>query len=131
MKKSTTMKKIFLMLGLMLSVNLFAFNAGSDEIVNALKQGNANEFSSFFDNYLDIKLPERDEIKNVGKTQAGLTIKNFFDQNNIKGFEPTSQREISGTMYLTGKLQGSRNYNITIMMKDKGDKFSIITVRIN
>ncbi len=128
------MKKIIFLL--FVSISLSAFSAvgdtDSDEIVNALKQGNAEQFSHFFDNFIDLKLPDKDEIKNLGKTQAGVTMKSFFDANNVKGFELTSQREMSGTMYMAGKLFGSaKNYNITLMMKTKGDRLTIITIRLN
>ncbi|HXL58448.1 MAG TPA: DUF4783 domain-containing protein [Chitinophagaceae bacterium] len=126
------MKKFILMMGLAFFVSAYAVAGDSDNIVNALKQGNAAQFSSYFDNFVDLKLPEKDEIKNVGKTQATITVKNFFNENDIKGFDVTSQREMNGTMYITGKLQGSsKNYNITMLMKVKGDKLLIITIRIN
>ena len=126
------MKKILLLLGFVVSLSAFQSAADSDKIVAALKQGNAAQFSSFLDNFIDLKLPEKDEVKNVGKTQAGITLKSFFDSNNINGFDLTSQREMGGTSYLTGKLQGgSKSYNLTVLMKAKGDKLSIITIRIN
>jgi len=106
--------------------------AGSADVETALKNGNAAEFSSYFDKFVDIKLPDKDEVKNVGKTQASVAIKSFFDANNIKGFEKISEREMGGTMYLAGKLQGaSKNYNITLMIKINGDKQSVITIRIS
>lgn len=119
---------------IVLALALVAFRAQGDKegIINALKKGNATQFSNYFDNLLDLKLPEKEEIKNIGKTQASVTVKGFFDDNKISGFDLTSEREVSGTMYLTGKLSGSvRNYNITLMMKNRGDKLSIITLRIN
>jgi len=125
------MKK-FLLLILIGFVSMSFAQNGSGEIVNALKQGNAEQFSRYFDNLLDIKLPEKDEIKNVGKNQAAITIKNFFDDNKIRGFDVSSQRELSGTMYMTGKLQGgTKSFNLTLMMKNRGDKLSVITIRIN
>jgi len=119
------------MMGLVISFHT-VFAGDSDNIVNALKQGNATRFTSYFDNFIDLKLPEKDEIKNVGKTQAGITVKSFFDDYNIKGFDVTSQREMGGTMYITGKLQGaSKAFNITLLMKVRGDKLSIITMRVS
>ena len=106
--------------------------SNSDDIINALKQGNIEQFTQYFDTLLDVKLPDKDEMKNAGKNQASLTLKSFFNENTIKGFDVTSQRELGGTMYLTGKLQGaSKNYNLTLMIKAKGDKAVIITIRIN
>src|SRR6266487_3823435 len=126
------MKKFILMLGLAVFVSLYAIAGDSDNIVNALKQGNAAQFSNYFDNFIDLKLPGKDEIKNVGKTQASITVKDFFNDNDIKGFDNISQRESNGTMYIAGKLIGSsKTYNITMLMKAKGDKLSIITIRIN
>lgn len=116
----------------MLSLSAFAVSGDVDDIVNSLKQGDANSFSRYFDSFVDIKLPEKDEIKNVGKTQASVTMKSFFEESAINGFELTSQRELSGTMYITGKLKSSdKSYNITLMMKNKSDKMQIITIRIN
>lgn len=126
------MKKLLLLAGLGLMLASFTLSGDTDNIVNALKQGNAEQVSQYFDNLLDVKLPEKDEIKNVGKNQASITIKNFFDENKIKGFELSSQREMGGTMYMAGKLQGAaKSYNITLMLKARGDKMSIITIRIN
>ena len=115
----------------MVGLTAYSVASDADSIVSALKQGNAQQFSSYFDNFIDLKLPAKDEIKNVGKTQASITIKNFFDENNIKGFESISQRESNGTMYIAGKLVGDKSYNITMLMKAKGDKLTIITIRIN
>lgn len=126
------MKKFFLFIGFLFSISVYSFAGDSDNIVHALKEGNAAQFSNYFDNFVDLKLPEKDEIKNVGKTQASLTIKSFFDQAKIKGFDISSHREMGGTMYITGKLEGDiKDYNITMLMKAKGDKLSIITIRIS
>jgi hypothetical protein len=126
------MKKLFLVACVMVSLTAYSVASDADSIVNALKQGNATQFSNYFDNFIDLKLPGKDEIKNVGKTQATITVKDFFNDNDVKGFESVSQRESNGTMYIAGKLIGSsKTYNITMLMKAKGDKLSIITIRIN
>src|SRR5581483_7429899 len=126
------MKKLFLIACVLIGLSSYSVAGDADSIVSALKQGNATQFSNYFDNFIDLKLPGKDEIKNVGKTQAGITVKDFFNDNDIKGFENVSQRENNGTMYIAGKLVGSsKSYNITMLMKAKGDKLSIITIRIN
>lgn len=123
---------MMVLMGVVFSLSSFIVAGDSDKIIDALNKGNANEFSAYFDNFIDIKLPEKDEIKNVGKTQAAITIKSFFDNVSVTGFEKTSQREMGGTMYLTGKLKGkSGSYNVTLLMKDRGDKLSIISIRIS
>ena len=126
------MKKLFLILCAAFLVSVASFAQTGDDIAKTLKQGNADAFANYFDAFVDLKLPEKDEIKNVGKNQATITIKSFFADEGIKGFNKTSERELSGTMYITGKLTGkNKAYNITIMMKKKADSFAIITIRIN
>ncbi len=124
------MKKIFAIIGLLFSVTLFAQN--DNEVIDALKDANASKFSSYFNSTVDIKLPQKDEMKDISKADAAAAITNFFSANNINGFEVFSQPKRAGTMYIAGKLKsGSQNYNITVMLKSKGDDVSIITVRIN
>ena len=125
------MKQLLLVATIILSCAAFKAAPQENQVVTVLKQGNATEFSSFFDNAIDIKLPGK-EITNTAKEQAAAAIKGFFEQNKIKGFEPLSQREMGGTMYVTGKLVGNaKEFNITVMMRDKGNKPNVITVRIN
>lgn len=125
------MKKLFILIMVVLA-SLGATAQDANSLVNALKTANANEVSNFFDKILDIKFPDKDEIKSIGKNQAGIALKSFFDNNNIKGFELSSQREMGGTMYIAGKLtNGSEGYKLSIMMRTKEGKPQIITVRIS
>ena len=113
---------------------LFSFKTGDNvpAIINALKTGSAEDFGKYFDNFIDLKLPEKDEIKNMGKNQAGIAVQSFFKDNAIKSFELTSQREMGASMYLAGKLQNAgKGYNITVLLKAKDGDKQIITVRIN
>lgn len=125
------MKKLFIILIVLFT----SFNTKAQEgtnLVNALKSANADEVSAYFDKILDIKFPEKDEIKSIGKNQAGIALKSFFDNNNIKGFELSSQREMGGTMYIAGKLtNGNEGYKLSIMLRTKEGKPQIITVRIS
>jgi hypothetical protein len=126
------MKKIFLLMGLMVGLMSFSPQNDPSAIADALKTADAGRVSTFFDDYVDIKLLEKPEVKNMGRNQAAITLKTFFSENGIRGFETTSQREMSGTMYLTGKLVNStKGYNITIMIKAKEGKWQIITLRIS
>lgn len=124
------MKKIFTILGFLFAISTFAQN--DNGVVSALKTANVNEFTSYFSSTVDVKLPKENEKQNVSKTDAANMVKSFFSSNNINGFEVISQREMSGTMYIAGKLKStSQDYNLTVMLKNKGDGASVITVRIN
>lgn len=125
------MKKfIFIVMMVFAALGLKAQDANG--IVTALKSGNADKVSTYFDKILDIKFPDKDEIKSIGKNQASIALKSFFDNNNIKGFELSSQREMGGTMYIAGKLtNGSDGYKLRMMMRTKEGRPQIITVRIS
>ncbi len=126
------MKKILLFSGLVLGLMSFTAQGDVDAIVNAFKAADAGQVGSHFDDYVDMKLLDKDEVKNIGRNQATLTLKAFFAENGIKGFEKTSEREIGATMYLAGKLlDNGKGHNITIMLKLKDGKRQIITIRIS
>ena len=58
------------MICVMVGLSAYSVASDADSIVSALKQGNAQQFSSYFDNFIDLKLPSKDEIKNVGSPPA-------------------------------------------------------------
>jgi hypothetical protein len=120
------MKKFFTIVSILFSVSLFAQNG--DGVVNALKEGSAAKFGSYFSSKVDVKFPQKDEMKSVSKEDAATAVAGFFSSNNISGFDVTSQREMDGTMYIAGKLKNnSQGYNLTVMLKNG----SVITVRIS
>lgn len=128
------MKTILYTLGL--SFFLFSFTnelqSDADQIVQALKKADTEQLVKYFDSFIDIKLPEKEEVKNIGKNQAGIIFTSFYENNKISGFELSSQREMSGTMYITGKLTSDKKgYNLTLLLKVKDGKSQIITIRIN
>lgn len=116
------------------SICSFAFivQSDSDDILKALKAANVEQLTEHFDSFVDLKLPEKDEVKNMSKNQASIALKSFFNDNSIKSFELASQREMGGTMYIAGKLKNNdKGFNITIMAKKSGEKHNIISIRIN
>lgn len=130
--KIKCMKTFFLTIGLAFTLFSYAFQGPTDAIVKSLKSASAEQVAAHFDDLVDIKLLEKDEVKNMGKTQATIALKNFFADAGVKGFEKISEREIGSTMYMTGKLlNNGKGYNITVMLKQKGGQYQIVTVRIN
>jgi hypothetical protein len=126
------MKWTLLILLLAITGSLPAQQQDVDEIMAALKSGNAQQVAAHFDAMVDLKFPDKDEIKNVGKNQAEIALRNFFSENNIRGFEKNSEREIGNTMYMTGRLLNEgKGYSATFMLRLIKGKHYIITVRIN
>lgn len=126
------MKKIILLFSLLVSLTSATIFGSSEEIIDALKSGNAAEVAQYFDNFIDFSLPEKEEMKNMGKNQASIAYKSFYEEVGVKTFQLTSQREAGSIMYITGKLHGKiKNCNLTLILKNSNNKFFITSVRIN
>ena len=99
-----------------------------DAVVSAIRSGNVNQLSSFFDARVDISLPDKSDT--YSKTQAEMVIGDFFNNNGVKNFKITQQGESGGTVFCAGLLQThSGNYRTTIFFKQKGDKHFLQEIR--
>ena len=115
------MKRIFTLLFVGLSLTAFTFFASIDEVIRAMKAGNASDVARFFDNTVEINTPEKSN--SYSRSQAELVLKDFFNTNAVKSFEVMHKGENSGSQYCIGTLV-TRNgsFRTTIFMKQKGDK---------
>ena len=83
-----------------------------------MKTGNASQLSKFFDNSVEVSMT--DKSNSYSKSQAEMVIKDFFSNNNVKGFEVIHKGENAGSQYCIGTLQtGNGAYRTTIFMKQK------------
>ena len=103
--------------------------AEMDSVLAALKSGNATMLSRYFDNRIDITLPERSD--NYSRSQAEMILKNFFNNTGgVTNFELRHKGENSGANYLIGMLlTNNGRYRTTLFMKQKGEKHLLQEVR--
>ena len=122
---------LFLFLFVAFSSSVFA-QTETDPIVQAFKTANIDNISAHFDEFIDLKLLDKEEVKNMSKNQASIALKAFYTENGIKGFEKVSDGGKGTLIYLIGKLTtGNKSFNVTIQMKQKNGKPEIITIRIS
>ncbi len=89
-----------------------------DSVVIALKSGNANLLSRFFDNRVDISLPDKSD--NYSRSQAEMVMKDFFTSNGVVSFELKHRGENNGGKYCIGVLTTKNGgYRTTLFMKQK------------
>jgi len=120
------------MLGMSMLLFSFVVQSDVDELIKAFKTANSEQVSNHFNNLIDLVLPGKEEIKNMGKNQASIALKIFFEENGIKGMDILSQREAGSAMYLAGKMVGkNKSYNVTVWLNEKEGKHFISTLRIN
>jgi Domain of unknown function (DUF4783) len=91
-----------------------------DEVVMAMKTGNAAGVAKFFDNTVEITMP--DKGNSFSKSQAELVLKDFFDNNPVRGFDVIHKGEKNGSQYCIGTLVTKNGtFRTTIYMKQRKD----------
>ncbi len=99
----------------------FWVHSGIDDVITAMKTGNASQVAKFFDNNVEITMP--DKSNSYSKSQGELILKDFFAINVVKSFEVIHKGENGGSQYCIGTLvTKGGNYRTTIYMKQKGDQ---------
>lgn len=124
------MKQIFttLLLSAVLMLSSFKAQDGIDEVIGALKSGNATELAKYFDDTVELTLPDKSD--SYSKAQAQLIVKDFFNNNGIKGFELKHKGTSTGGYFAIGTLQtNSGNFRTNIFMKTKSGKDVVKEIR--
>jgi hypothetical protein len=127
---ATPMQKLTRFLPFLL---LFIFSAfrpisGLDDVINALRSGNAQELSRYVDDNIEISLPDKSD--SYSRAQAVMVLKDFFAHNNVSGFEVQFKGENGGSQFCVGKLQTkSGDYRTTVFMKTKDGKQLVKEIR--
>ena len=117
------MKTIFtsLLVTSLIVLSSFGQHNSIDEVIGALRVGNASELSRYFDDNVEVTLPVKSD--SYSKAQAQLILKDFFANNDVRGFELKHKGDSPGGHYCIGTLQTkSGNFRAHIFMKSKGDK---------
>jgi hypothetical protein len=122
------MKRFFTFLGAAVMLSSFTLFTSIDEVVTALKNGDAVQIARFFDNTVEITMP--DKSNNYSKNQAEVVLKDFFSTNGIKSFEVIHKGENAGSQYCIGTLVTKNgSFRTTVFMKQKGDKQLLQEIR--
>ena len=114
------MKNIFRYGSIVLLFFLSSFTS-VDEVVSAIKKGSASQLSKFFDSAIEITLT--DKSSTYSKSQAELVLKDFFENNVVKGFEILHKGDNAAAQFIIGTLYTKNGeYRTTFYLKQKGDK---------
>lgn len=115
------MKQFFTLLTIGTLLSSFTLFSSIDEVISAMKAGNAAEIAKFFDNTVEINMP--DKSNSYSRSQAELVLKDFFNSYPVRSFEIIHKGENSGSQYCIGTLiTKNGSFRTTIFMKQKGDK---------
>jgi hypothetical protein len=115
------MKRIVSLVAVVVLMGSFALNAGIDDIIAALKTGNSSQIARYFDNTVEITLP--DKGNSYSRNQGEVVLRDFFTLHPVKGFEVLHKGENGGSQYCIGTLTTRNgNFRTTVYMKQKGEK---------
>lgn len=122
------MKRLFTSCLLLTVFASFTASKGIEDIVAALKAGSAAQVARYFDNTVEITLPQKSNT--YSRSQAEMVLRDFFINNSIKSFQVIHKGENAGSQYCIGNLMTrSAQYRTTVFMKQKGDKQTLQEIR--
>ena len=124
------MKKLLLFSCTALFIFLSAFRpaAGLDDVISALRSGNANELSKYIDDNVEIALPDKSNM--YSRAQAVMVLQDFFSNNGVKSFEVKHKGDNGGSQFVIGTLQTrSGSYRTTVFMATRNGKQLVKEIR--
>jgi Domain of unknown function (DUF4783) len=122
------MKHIFILSAITILISSFTLILSIDEVVTAMKNGDAAAVARHFDNTVEITMP--DKSNNYSRSQAEMVLRDFFSTNGVKDFKIIHKGENGGSQYCIGTLVTKNgSFRTTVFMKQKNDKQLLQEVR--
>ena len=128
--KKVNMKKIVTLTcaALLFAMAAFAQASGIDDVINALRSGNAAQLSKFVDNNIELSLPSKTD--NYSRQQAAVILQDFFSNNGVKDFDVKHKGDNGGNKFCIGTLlTKSGNYRTTFFLAEKNGKQYVKEIR--
>lgn len=106
----------------------FRVSYSIEDVVSAMKAGNANQLSRYFDNMVEITL--HDKSNAYSRSQAEVILKDFFNSYGVKTFRIVHKGSNSGAEFCIGNLQTKYGeFRTTIFMKSRSEKQVLQEIR--
>lgn len=103
-------------------------HSGMDDVITALRNGNANELVKYVDDNIEISLPGKSD--SYSRSQALVILQDFFSNNGVKTFEVKFKGENGGSQYCVGTLQTrSGNFRTTFLLTNRNGKQFVKEIR--
>jgi hypothetical protein len=128
--KNNIMKSLLTSILVVATVMMSSFVQPSaiDDVIGALRSGDADELSKYFDDNVELTLPVKSD--SYSKAQAQVILKDFFGNNGVKGFDLKHKGDSPGGHYCIGTLQTkSGSFRAHVFMKAKGSKEVVKEIR--
>jgi hypothetical protein len=114
-------KHLLKLIALFLITGILVSFTQKEDIVSALKNGNVEKMSKYFDNMVDVSVPGKSNT--FSRSQAEMVIKDFFALNKVKNFEVQHSGNNPTSNFIIGTLTTvSGKFRTTVYMREKSDK---------
>lgn len=126
----THMQKILTLTAAALIFTLSAFTPmkGLEDVINALRTGNATEMAKYIDDNVEISLP--DKTGSYSRAQSIVILQDFFNNNGVKGFDVKHKGDNGANQFVIGTLQTrAGSYRTTVFMKSKNGRQLVKEIR--
>lgn len=102
----------------------------SKDVIDAVKQGNAQLIAKNFNDKIDLKILDKEDV--YSKAQAELVLKDFFAKHPVKSFvESHSSAAKSSNQFVVGSLTCTNGkYRVSFLLKKISERFLISQFRI-
>jgi hypothetical protein len=115
----------------LLSIPVFAQD-NTNAIAASVNSGNAKEISKFFNDDVDMKIIDKEDV--YSKAQAELILKDFFAKHPVKSFSlahKSAPNAKNGSQYVIGTLDtGNGKFRTYFLLKTAGGRQLIQQFRI-
>jgi hypothetical protein len=117
----------------LLAVTLFIINPVNaqipDGIILSLKSGNAKTLSDYFNENVELVVPENENV--YSKAQAQIIVNDFFTTHSSQGFSVIHQGGKEGAQYVIGNLNTRKgSFRVYFLLKKNDGKDYIHQLRI-
>jgi hypothetical protein len=128
----SSIKKNLLMIFLFAGTFLFTIPAIAqipDEIILSLKSGNSRSLSEYFNQNVELVVPESDNV--YSKAQAQLIVSDFFSSHPPQSFSVIHQGGKEEAQYVIGNLGTQKGtFRVYFLLKKSDGKNYIHQLRI-
>lgn len=89
----------------------------TDDVANALKQGNSSELVKNFAEKISIKILNQEDL--LSKSQAQAVIEDFFSKHKVKSYQTSHTSIVNGNQqFITGTLDTNNGkFRISVLVR--------------
>lgn len=118
------------MLSGILMVCSSAYFYSINDVASAMNSGNAGQLAKYFDTRVEITLQQKSNC--YSRNQAEMVLKNFFEENAVKGFRLIHKGANNGSEFCIGYLQTKTGtFRTTIFMKARTEQQVLQEIRFD